>query len=141
MLASKQSIVVFTFCLFAGYCFSEAEIRSNNILGKNTAFHRPPVAVCIVRYRERYLKRRTVYSAGHPGSYNPSLITNQEAHMIYGNMEITKSKERCKTANKKAKTISDYFSASPDTGRKYTVLYIHHVTTKHYNYYICIALH
>jgi hypothetical protein len=39
--------------------------------------------------------------------------------MIYGNMEGTgSSKERGTTAKKKAKTISDYFSAAP--GGMYT---------------------
>ncbi|CAH3118571.1 unnamed protein product, partial [Porites lobata] len=34
----------------------------------------------------KYLKRRIMYSYGHPGSFNPAVITNKEAHMIYGNM-------------------------------------------------------
>ena len=28
-----------------------------------------------------------MYSYGHPGSFNPAVITNKEAHMIYGKME------------------------------------------------------
>ena len=28
-----------------------------------------------------------MYSYGHPGPFNPAVITNKEAHMIYGNME------------------------------------------------------
>ena len=27
-----------------------------------------------------------MYSYGYPGSFNPAVITNKEAHMIYGNM-------------------------------------------------------
>ena len=27
-----------------------------------------------------------MYSYGHPGSFNPAVITNKEVHMIYGNM-------------------------------------------------------
>ena len=27
-----------------------------------------------------------MYSYGHPGSFNPAVITDNEAHMIYGNM-------------------------------------------------------
>ena len=27
-----------------------------------------------------------MYRYGHPGSFNPAVITNKEAHMIYGNM-------------------------------------------------------
>ena len=56
----------------------------------------------------------------HPGSYNPSVVTNQEAHTIYGNMDGTgnsaRSNEKGKTT-KKAKTISDNFSvATPHSG-------------------------
>ena len=28
-----------------------------------------------------------MYSYRHPGSFNPTVITNKEAHMIYGNMD------------------------------------------------------
>ena len=82
--------------------------------------HLLPICIHILRYTEKYFKQRTVYSASHPGSYNPSVITNQEAHMIYGNMEGTgnsaRSNEKGKTT-KKAKTISDYFSvATPRSG-------------------------
>ena len=28
-----------------------------------------------------------MYSYGHPGPFNPAVITNKEAHMIYRNME------------------------------------------------------
>ena len=27
-----------------------------------------------------------MYSYGYPGSFNPTVITNKEVHMIYGNM-------------------------------------------------------
>ena len=27
-----------------------------------------------------------MYSYGHPGSFNPAIITNKETHMIYGSM-------------------------------------------------------
>ena len=27
-----------------------------------------------------------MYNYGHPGSFNPAVITNKEAHIIYGNM-------------------------------------------------------
>ena len=30
-----------------------------------------------------------MYSYGHPGSSNPTVITNKEAHMIYGNFIFT----------------------------------------------------
>ena len=38
------------------------------------------------RLRGKYLNKRLAYNSNHPGSYNSFIITNQEAHMIYGNM-------------------------------------------------------
>lgn len=37
-------------------------------------------------YRSKYLKRRIMYSYGHPESFNPAVITSKEARMIYCNM-------------------------------------------------------
>ena len=37
--------------------------------------------------RFKYFKRRIKYSSGHPGSFNPTVITNKEAHMTYGNIK------------------------------------------------------
>ena len=37
-------------------------------------------------YRRKYLKRRIMYSYGHPGSFNPAVIGHKEAHMTYDNM-------------------------------------------------------
>ena len=45
------------------------------------------VSAFSVKYRQNYLKRRLLYSCSHPGSYNPTTVSNQEAHMIYGNMD------------------------------------------------------
>jgi len=33
-----------------------------------------------------YLKRRIKYSYGHPGSFNPAVMTNKEVRMIHGNI-------------------------------------------------------
>ena len=49
------------------------------------------------RYRKRYLKRRLLYSMNHPGSYNPCVITNQEVHMVNGNIDRPGSSENQKT--------------------------------------------
>ena len=54
------------------------------------------VSAISVKYREKYLKRRLMYSCSHPGSYNPTTISNQEAHMIYGNMDGEESRKGCK---------------------------------------------
>ena len=49
-----------------------------------------------VKYRQKYLKRRLLYSCSHPGSHNPTTISNQEAHMIYGNMDGEENRKGCK---------------------------------------------
>ena len=51
-----------------------------------------------------------MYSCGHPGTFNPAVITNKEAHMVYGNMN--KYGEHTAGAGKKRSShkISDYFS-------------------------------
>lgn len=65
-----------------------------------------------VKYREKYLKRRLMYSCSHSGSYNPTTISNQEAHMIYGNMDGEESRKGGK--RKRPSKISDFFQkASP----------------------------
>ena len=59
----------------------------------------------------KYCKRRISYSAEHPGSYNPVIITNKEAHMIFGNMnkESGGSSQTANTGKKRVTRISDYF--------------------------------
>ena len=54
------------------------------------------------------MKRRLRYSSGHDGSFNPSVITNTEARMIYRNID---SPVKAKTeSNSGGKTkIYDYF--------------------------------
>ena len=62
-------------------------------------------------YRSKYLKRRIMYSYGHPGSFNPAVITNKEAHMIYGNMnKEAGSSQATGLLKKKRSKISDFFS-------------------------------
>ena len=62
-------------------------------------------------YRLKYLKRRISYSYGHPGSFNPAVIMNKEAHMIYGNMDKeTGTSQATGFAKKKRSKISDFFS-------------------------------
>ena len=62
-------------------------------------------------YRSKYLKRRIMYSYGHPGSFNPAVITNKEAHMIYGNMnKEAGSSQVTGLVKRKSSKISDLFS-------------------------------
>ena len=63
-------------------------------------------------YRCKYLKRRIIYSYmyGHPGSFNTAVITNKEAHMIYGNMnKEASSSQATGFVKKKRSKISDFF--------------------------------
>ena len=59
-------------------------------------------------YRSKYLKRRIMYSYGHPGSFNPAFITNKEAHMIYGNVNKEPGSSPPLVEKKRSK-ISDFF--------------------------------
>lgn len=43
---------------------------------------------------QKYLKRRLRYSPNHLGSFNPAIITNQDAHMIYANMDGQRNSEK-----------------------------------------------
>ena len=62
-------------------------------------------------YRSKYLKRRIMYSYGHPGSFNPAVITNKEAHVIYGNMnKEAGSSQATGLMKKKRSKISDLLS-------------------------------
>ena len=38
-------------------------------------------------------------SCGHPGTFNPAVITNKEAHMVYGNGNMNKDDEALHTAS------------------------------------------
>ena len=42
-----------------------------------------------------------MYSYGHPGSFNPAVVTNKEAHMIYGNMNNETGSSRAAGFHKK----------------------------------------
>ena len=51
------------------------------------------VAIYIYRYKGRYLSRRIPYASR--GGFNPYVISNKEAHIIYGNIyddKVTKYK-------------------------------------------------
>lgn len=67
----------------------------------------------VVSFKSKFLKRRLLYSTNHPGSYNPTVISNQEAHMIYGNMD---GKKQQKTGT--TKKISDFFSKQQEPSTK-----------------------
>ena len=43
-----------------------------------------------LHYKTKFLKRRLRYSSEHDDSFNPSVITNAEAHMMYGNIDSPK---------------------------------------------------
>ena len=61
-------------------------------------------------YRSKYLKRRIMYSCGHPGSFNPAVTTNKEAHMTYGNMnKKAGSSQATGLVKKNSSKISDFY--------------------------------
>ena len=55
-----------------------------------------------------------MYSTGHPGTFNPAVITNKEAHMVYGNINTDAGASLAAAGRKKrfSPKISDYFSKS-----------------------------
>ena len=69
----------------------------------------PSYTLLSCRVIRKYLKRRLRYSASHPGSFNPAIITNQEAHMIYGNMDAPKNSEKKSGRKRSFSKISDFF--------------------------------
>ena len=61
-------------------------------------------------YRSKYLKWRIKYCYGHPGSFNLAVITNKEAHVIYGNMnKEAGSSQATGLVKKKRSKIFDLF--------------------------------
>ena len=68
------------------------------------------VSAISVKYRQKYLKRRLLYSCSHPGSYNPTTISNQEAHMIYGNMDGEESRKGCKRKRPSKISVSSFYA-------------------------------
>ena len=72
-----------------------------------------------VRYRQKYQKRRFSYGCNHPCSYNLAVITNQEAHMIYGNMDQQQGsteKNKSKKSRPGSTQITDFFSKASNPG-------------------------
>ena len=55
-----------------------------------------------------------MYSYGHPGTFNPVVITNKQALMVYGNMNKDAGASHAAAGGKKrfSPKISDYFSKS-----------------------------
>ena len=110
---------------------SDHSLASNNARWIDKLKQDPPQtdcspAICLlptavgVRYRQKYLKRRFSYGSNHPGSYNPSVITNQEAHMIYGNMDQRQGNTEKNKNNKQrpgSTQITDFFSKASNGGR------------------------
>lgn len=74
-----------------------------------------------VRYRQKFLKRRLSYGCNHPGSYNPAVITNQEAHMIYGNMDKGHTEKNTTSKSKRSGStqITNFFSKASNAGKLY----------------------
>ena len=101
---------------------SDHSLASNNARWIDKLKQDPPQtdcspAICLsptavgVRYRQKYLKRRFSY---------PSVITNQEAHMIYGNMDQRQGNtEKNKNSKKRpgSTQITDFFSKASNAGK------------------------
>ena len=53
-----------------------------------------------------------MYSCGHPGTFNPAVITNKEARMVYGNMNKHAGASHALGKKRSLPKIADYFSKS-----------------------------
>ena len=42
-----------------------------------------------------------MYSCSHPGTFNPAVITNKEAHIVYGNMNMDAGASHAAAGRKK----------------------------------------
>ena len=82
-------------------CFNKMQTDSTIILPSFT----------LVRFREirKYLKRRLRYNSSHPASFNRVIITNQQAHMIHGNMDGQKNTEKRSQRKRTFSKTSDFF--------------------------------
>ena len=65
----------------------QTDIPNENVIGNVLS------SFTVVSFKSKFLKRRLLYSTNHPGSYNPTVVSNQEAHMIYGNMDGKKQQK------------------------------------------------
>lgn len=104
-------------CLL-GLLFALQDFPKVNGMDRSTVHSKSPWNVItysfkIIVYRTKFLKRRMAYSAGHSGSFNPAVITNQEAHMIYGNMDRQKGHNKSESSSPK---ITNFFKK--DTSNK-----------------------
>lgn len=102
---------------------SEFKRSEQKCLHKNNGapFSNEFVLIKIQRIRrKKFLRRRFFYPTGNEASYNPTVITNQEAHMVNGNMENSKTTTGSKTDIAKTKrkvTITNYFNKISSTGK------------------------
>ena len=76
---------------------------SSNILGHDSLGIKTKEACRYFRHRyfrlhceTKFLKRRLRYSSGHYGSFDPSVLINAEAHMIYVNIDSPKKAKKKK---------------------------------------------
>ena len=79
-------LLLFLFLFVLGSVFHEDEVSSLNKFEGVFAQGHSFMKAILIAVTRKYLKRRIMYSYGHAGSFNPAVITNKEAQMIYGNM-------------------------------------------------------
>ena len=60
----------------------------------------------------KYLNRRIVYSSGHQGTFNPTVMTNKEVHMVHGN--INTNDETSHTASNAKKYLLKFLITFPN---------------------------
>ena len=100
-------LYILLFAILTKFAKGQTYIPNENVIGNVGS------SLTVVSFKSKFLKRRLLYSTNHPGSYNPTVISNQEAHMINGNMD---GKKQQKTGT--TKKISDFFSKQQEPSAK-----------------------
>ena len=73
------------------------------ILHYFTKFHICPIS------RDSEVSETKTRNFSHLGLFNPAIITNQETHMIYGNMDGKKNSEKRSGRKRTLSKMSDFF--------------------------------
>ena len=114
MAANLNKCFCLACCILVFFCLSSSENSKElqtcvNKMETDSAIILP--SSTLVRFREirKYLKRRLRYSSSHPGSFNPAIITNQGAHLIYGNTDGKKNSEKRSGRKRTFLKISNFF--------------------------------
>ena len=113
MAANLNKCFCLACCILVFFCLSSSRNSKKfqtcvNKMETDPATFLPSFTLARLREIRKYLKRRLRYSSSHPGSFNPVIITHQEAH-LYGNTDGKKNFEKRSGRKRTFSKISDFF--------------------------------